>query len=313
MTLGLIGTFIRDRIVMLDGSEVGSIGGLYHSLANAAFLAPDSIKLLPVARVGEDFWSDIQSMLSDLPGIDGRGLIKVPQPNTQVTLIYKSQNRRDEISSQPMQPLQLEEVRPLRHADAILINMITGEDISLTALQWLAESTPALLYFDFHTMALARDLSGQRMFRKPPDWRDWLRVVDFVQMNQEEARLLADLESEYDFEGFRRFMQEVLHRLDCKGMNITLGENGVLAGLRSENGHIEIRQIPVPEPIEPVDVIGCGDAFSAAFLIHFLQFKDFFKAAAFGNRIASLNTTFKGSISREKFNQFVRPYANFEA
>ncbi|MDQ7063155.1 MAG: carbohydrate kinase family protein [candidate division KSB1 bacterium] len=313
MTIGLIGTFIRDRIVMLDGSEVKSIGGLYHSLANAAFLAPDGMRLLPVARVGADFWLDIQAMISELPQVDGQRLIRDEQPNTLVTLIYKSPNRRDEISTQPMRPLSTDDVLPLRQADAVLVNMITGEDISREALQWLAENSAALLYFDLHTMALDRDEAGRRVFRKPPDWQEWLRLVDFVQMNQEEARLLADLDSEYNIAGFRQFMHEVLTTLDCRGMNITLGENGALAGLYMNGNDVEIRHIPVPNSIEPVDIIGCGDAFSAAFLIHYLQTADFFQAVEFGNRIASLNTTFKGSINREKFNQYVRPYAHLEA
>ncbi|MDQ7054918.1 MAG: carbohydrate kinase family protein, partial [candidate division KSB1 bacterium] len=91
------------------------------------------------------------------------------------------------------------------------------------------------------------------------------------------------------------------------------GENGALAGLYMNGNDVEIRHIPVPNSIEPVDIIGCGDAFSAAFLIHYLQTADFFQAVEFGNRIASLNTTFKGSINREKFNQYVRPYAHLEA
>jgi sugar/nucleoside kinase (ribokinase family) len=57
-----------------------------------------------------------------------------------------------------------------------------------------------------------------------------------------------------------------------------------------------------------VDIIGCGDAFGAAFVAHFLRTKNFSAATRFANKVAGLNCTFMGSLTPEIYRQFVKPH-----
>jgi len=93
---------------------------------------------------------------------------------------------------------------------------------------------------------------------------------------------------------------------------VTLGSDGVLAARRGHQGRSRIRILaPQVQPQPVVDVIGCGDAFGAAFLVHYLRHRDFFAAAQFATTIATLNTTFLGSLTREKFEENIKHYADF--
>ena len=63
---------------------------------------------------------------------------------------------------------------------------------------------------------------------------------------------------------------------------------------------IGFEQVPAASVGTPVDIIGCGDAFGAGFLTHFLEHGDHVAAARFANVVAALNTTFIGSLTPEK-------------
>ena len=309
--IGVVGTFIRDRIITLEGRSVDSIGGLYHSVAYLCFLAGNDFRIVPLARVGQDFWPELQSAFSELPGLDAQHLIVAPQENTRVKLIYKSATERDEVTTEPMPPLGICEVKGLAAVKGILVNMISGEDLQLSALQWLARETAASLYFDLHTLALGRDAAGRRFYRMPPDWQDWIACGDFLQLNRDEARLLAGLPAGSGVEAFHDFLESLL-RLGPQGVLLTLGREGVVAAFRDRSQVTKIRKL-APKSVSgrPVDVIGCGDAFGAAFLAHYLRRGDFFEAAQFATTIATLNTTFLGSLTREQFEENIKHYANF--
>lgn len=309
-TLGLLGTFIRDRILPLKGPPVECVGGLYHSLAYAAFLAGDRMRIVPVARVGSDFWPQIEKTIAQLPCVDSAQLLIAERENTAVTLCYLRPTEREEITTEPMPPLQPEEVSGLECAGAILINMITGEDVALDTVRWLAEKTRALLYFDFHTLALGIDAKGRRYYRQPLNWQAWFDHVHIAQMNEGEAHCLSGARG---IPQLSAFMRELLQRPALQGVLITLGEQGVLAGWQHQDGTVQIRHLaPAIARSEVIDVIGCGDAFGAAFVTAFLDHGDFWRAATFANLIAGRNATFLGSVTREHFEEKVRSYATGE-
>ncbi len=306
--LAWVGTFIRDEICTLDGRKLESIGGLYHGLAYGAFLAGDSFDLYPLARVGEDFLPTLRRRLEELPGVHTELLIPDPQPNTTVRLVYRSQTERDEFTSPLLPSLDEDDCRVLADFDGIVINMISGNDLSLDALLWLKKHARGAIYFDYHTLALGITDEGRRYYRKPEHWETWLTTPDFVQMNEHEAALLGDLTAQ-DEEQLRRFISRVLLQ-GPRGVLVTLGERGVLAGERI-GAEVEIRQCRYDlENAEVRDIIGCGDAFGASFFSRLLLGEAFFPAVEFGTRIATLNTTFMGSVTATLFEEKVKPYAD---
>jgi sugar/nucleoside kinase (ribokinase family) len=88
--------------------------------------------------------------------------------------------------------------------------------------------------------------------------------------------------------------------------HITVGGGGSLL-FYHERGSVCCEQCP-PFKVSPiVDVIGCGDAFGAAFLVHFMRTRNFSTATDFANQVAGLNCAFMGSLTPEIFQKIVHP------
>lgn len=308
--IALLGTFIRDRIVPLTGPEVQCLGGLYHSVAFTSLLGDADFRIMPFARVGQDFFEIVQETLRPFANIDLSHLIIDSQKNTAVKLIYKTPTSRDEVTSALMAPLQPHELQACTQADGIVVNLITGGDVSLESVQWLSQNCDAPIYLDFHSLALGFDESGMRYYRRPSGWQDWLRAVDFVQMNEGEAACLSGTNN---FEDWLHFLHTCLDEFNLSGMHVTVGEHGVLSGTRGMDGRHLVKHVPgLSNGIVVRDIIGCGDAFGASFLVHYLTNNDYWAAVAFANQIAAHNTTFMGSITREIYSEHIQPYATFE-
>jgi sugar/nucleoside kinase (ribokinase family) len=305
--IGVIGSFIRDTIFTLNGKTIESLGGLYHGVAYLAQLAAADTLIQPLCHVGDDFYPTVREKLSRLGShIRFDHLHRVPQSNTQVKLIYRTKETRDEVTTTPMPPITSAEITAVAACDAVLVNLISGPDVELQALQALHASAPApLVYLDLHSLALGIDAAGKRYYRGIPNWPEWAAACDILQMNEREAATLAGFGEHATEEDLLKFghqlMAEKLH-----ACHITLGSAGSLLFYRE---HDQIRHEhcpPLPLP-QVVDIIGCGDAFGAAFLTHYLQTKNLSVAAHFANKVAGLNATFMGSLTPEVFQQVVEP------
>ena len=310
--IGVIGTFIRDTIITLDGKQTESIGGLYHSLAYLALLADTDTALQPLCHIGEDFYDTIQKTLTQFNRkIFFSSLYRLPRANTQVKLIYLSPETRDEVTSTTMPPITAGEIETLAGCDAVLVNLISGDDIALDAIKNLRKLTPSpLIYLDLHSRALGIDANGRRYYRPIPDWQEWVAACDWLQLNEREAATLGGLptnESVPAEELIRLGRQLVAERLH--GCHITLGSAGSLLFYR-QNEMIGFEQVPAASVGTPVDIIGCGDAFGAAFLTQFLKTKNFSAATHFANHVAGLNSTFMGSVTPEIFARLIKPQLN---
>ncbi|MCA9734198.1 MAG: carbohydrate kinase family protein [Deferribacteres bacterium] len=307
--IAFVSTFIRDEIIPLQGHPTQSIGGLYHGLAYAAFLAGEDTELYPVATVGEDFQDILLPRLGKLPRLNLEMLHFISQKNTAVRLKYISETERDEFTTAPMPPISGDRLIQLADFDAVLFNMVSGEELELETLQHFQHNANCLVYLDFHTLALARDTEGKRYPNCPENWQDWIRCVDYVQMNEKEAAILSGDDIRKDDVKAREFLQRLLG-LGVRGVLITLGDKGVLAGLRQNNGANEIQFFENPKSQSPVvDIIGCGDAFGAVFLLNFVKYQNFWQAIKKAMLIATFNTTFLGSITKEIFKEKIQPYA----
>jgi len=304
-TIGVVGTFIRDTIIPLSGAPVESIGGLYHTSAYLAHLLPGDRRVRLVCKLGEDYYDTVCAALGSFSNFELRFVQRLAIPNTQVRLIYRSSETRDEITSAPMPPVTAAEISPLTDCDVVLINLITGRDIELAALRALRRQTRALIYLDLHSLALGIDANGKRYYREVPAWRQWIAAVDVLQVNEREAATLAGHTgvSAPDIESFaRRLVDEGL-----RICHVTLASRGSLLVYR-DGGAIHTVQCPPLAVAHAVDIIGCGDAFGAAFVADYLVTKDPERAAHFANRIAGLNCTFMGSLTKLRFHQYIEPH-----
>lgn len=306
--IGVIGTFIRDTIITLDRREVQSIGGLYHVCAYLASLAETDFVIKPFCHIGEDFRAAVEAALARFgPQVQFDLMRSLPEPNTKVTLIYQTAETRDEITSPPMPPIRREQMAAVDGLDAVLVNLISGDDIELPAMQQLKARLPsALVALDVHSLALGIDANGRRYYHYVSDWQAWVNTCDILQVNEREAATLFGREtgaSDADLLAFGR-------RLVAQGprvCHITLGSRGSLVCYQ-RSGHVHHEHVSPMRPRHAADIIGCGDAFGAAFLVHVLRHEDVPAATRFANRVAGLNTTFMGSLTPELFQSHVKPY-----
>ncbi len=135
MKIGVLGTFNRDRIFPWKGAESSSIGGIFFTVSYLASLFDTATELCPVCYVGNDFAEELNRQLRPYPNISLDGLHPCDRDHVQVKLIYNSPQDRDEITTPLMPPLQWHHLQPLVDADVVLVNLISGADVELAALQ----------------------------------------------------------------------------------------------------------------------------------------------------------------------------------
>jgi adenosine kinase len=305
LKIGIVGTFIRDTIVPLSGPPVESIGGLYHTSAYLAHLLGNGHFVRPVCNLGDDFYDTVSSALGSFANFELSFIKRVPMANTQVRLIYRGPETRDEITSEPMPAVVADDLAPLADCDAVLINLITGRDIELSAVRALRERSRALVYLDLHSLALGIDANGKRYYREVPAWRQWVDSVDALQVNEREAATLAG-HDELTLPEIETFARRVIDD-GLRICNVTLASRGSLLAYR-DSGTVRTVHCQPQKLSEVVDIIGCGDAFGAAFVADYLATQDAEHAAHYANHIAGLNCTFMGSLTSQRFSQFIEPH-----
>lgn len=292
MKIGVIGTFIKDHIKLSTGDEVDSFGGIFYTVSILSNLISAGDEIYPVCYLGTDIYNSITQRLAELPGVKEYGIRKIDQPNTAVTLIYHTTEQRFEYLSHPLPPIELDHIRSIGVMDAWLVNFITGFEMSLPCFQQFRSQVPGLVYVDYHSLSLDIQPDGLRVLRYRPDWREWLSGIDVVQMNEAEAASVLNLSAPSDSQLSNLGCQ--ILELGVKVCHITRGSNGSFLFVKKGSKQ-EFYQIPAMPLKTVVDVTGCGDAFAAGFLVHYLNRGDALEATRYANRVAGLNCTFSGT------------------
>lgn len=282
----VVGTINKDLILPFGDVPIESFGGIFYDITFLAKLYPEAT-IVPVAYVGEDVASTVYAILEKLPNVSREGLLEAPQKNHKVILEYKSPLRREEKSVFPFPSLDWAQVAPHMDSDMIIVNMITGWDLKLAAFLKMAATARERIYLDLHYLTMGTDKLGRRFPRMPDHLADWLQNARFVQMNEDEYKLVAmDYRTESEF--FQNNFSE------DQVLLLTRDKNGATVVYRRDElvGHRDFPAYKIPRV---VDTTGCGDAFGAGFVTHFLKTKDIFEAVDFANLVAAANATLKGT------------------
>ena len=86
--------------------------------------------------------------------------------------------------------------KDLNQFDGILINMITGYDITLDQLNQIRNCFNGIIYFDVHTFSRGLDENYKRNFRFIPEFNKWASCIDIIQSNQMELFSVSKRKSE---------------------------------------------------------------------------------------------------------------------
>ncbi|MGB5107022.1 MAG: PfkB family carbohydrate kinase [Candidatus Zixiibacteriota bacterium] len=281
--IAVIGTINRDTVIRADKSRVEGFGGILYNLTALSRLLGNSAEIYPVANLGADHEREIRKRLGAFPNVLLPALETVAAANNHCQLTYTSVSEKAEVLRGWVGGVRRAKLRSVFDADYILVNFISGSDISTSNLKWLREKSSAIIYIDFHSRTLGRRANGQRFLRRPKDWREAVRCADILQMNDVEFELLAGEAPSQDSCG--QFVKTLLAKT-AQGLVVTLGSKGCFVTRRGKAG-IESKFIPAPRVNEVVDTTGCGDVFSGAFLAAFSQGLAFEDAAVLAVRAAS--------------------------
>ncbi len=300
MKITVIGHLCLDVIQHPDGSETQSYGGIFFSVATLANLLGPADTVAPVFGVGKEDYDALMGRLKAYPNIDASEIYQFSGPTNHVRLIYSSTSERTECSKNISEPIPLKRIRPHLDADLVLVNMISGFDITLDTFDEIRmevreANTP--LYLDVHSLTLGIKEDYTRFHRPVDLWRRWLFMLHAAQLNEEEAAILSP-----DQLNETSLANHTL-ALDTQALLITRGERGCTAFI-DEHKHMHRVEVPGLQIASSPDPTGCGDVFGAAYCAHFAKSRDIESSVYFANKVAALNAGLAGSQDIDRISSF---------
>jgi len=320
MKFGVIGEPCIDFIYR-GGKETKSLGGILYSAVSLAVMAGRD-EVYPVMNLGTDEFDNITSFLGKFKNIKQDFISKVEHKTRVVKLYYRGLEAgfedsktgkmktydREESSTEPTLPVDYKLIEPaLGMLDGLLINMVSGVDITLETLKKIRRNFSGYIHADLHNIVMKTDEKGNRTRSGIPDWEEWCAGSDTLQMNEAEMSAMTGKKlSEYDF------AERVLNTGNTnhgKALVVTRGKSGVSLFRKIDKkvvGEVysEIDKVDLPsiESHNFKDSTGCGDVFAAAFFLRTAQNKgkEYTLSLKYANRMAALKTALKGVEELDK-------------
>lgn len=297
------------------------MGGILYSVVSLAVVSGKNAEIYPVMNLGNDEFENVTGFLSRFPNIRHDLISKSEHRTRVVNLFYRDKDSvlnvpakktydREENSTEPTLPVEYEQIKMhLESFDGILINMVSGVDLTLGTLLNIRENFAGYIHVDIHNLVMNTFPDGRREQMPVMQWRKWVECCNTLQMNESEISVLTgDNVTEYET------AEKILSSGKVRSLVVTRGMQGVsLYELKSKvspynagEKHFELDKTDLP-PVESrkfADSTGCGDVFASAFFYSNAldQQNDLSKALHFANRLAGQNAALAGVEELFKLN-----------
>lgn len=279
---------VWDRIVPYGGAHVTEgWGGIGYGLAAAAAAAGEGWRIRPLVRVGGDVFRDALDFFESL-GVETGGVVETAEANNRVLLFYSSEDERTEQLTGGVRGWRQDELLPrLEGLDALLINFVSGFELSLDLLQSVRESFTGPIHGDLHSLFLGVAADGTRVPRALPGLTDWLACFDTVQVNEREAALMAGVDprrlasvSESEAALCVDAAIDLILDAGCRAALVTLGSAGARwavadgvdpgSALLDARAHLARGSVTI-QAVRGGDPTGCGDVWGGTFFPRLLD------------------------------------------
>jgi hypothetical protein len=314
MKFGVIGEPCID-FIHRGGKESKSLGGILYSSVSLAVIASGD-EVYPIMNLGTDEYDNIISFLGRFPNIKTDFINKAQHKTRVVNLYYKGLDvefecpetgkrktyDREENSTEPTLPIEYDWIRPaLNMLDGVLINMVSGVDITINTLQKIRKNFKGYMHLDIHNIVMQTDEHGGRTQSSINNWAAWCKSSDTLQMNESELHVITPEKlGEYEL------ADRVLTAGDenfGKALVVTRGKSGVSMFRKikkkvmgEEYFEIDKSDLAVIESNHFTDSTGCGDVFASSFFYRCISKgkHEYIASLNFANRMASVKTRIKG-------------------
>jgi len=279
MKIILIGHSIIDHF---DGpeNEISRPGGIFYSLIGIFPLAKAEDEIFLLTGWNKDTFNLFEKLYSKTNLTLQTRLRRCPKYFSISLVRKKGKEVYKNLSSQ----LSTEKISDWNQFDGILINMITGFDISLDQLKTIRKKFNGTIYFDVHTLSRGVGINLNREFRPIPDINEWLVNIDILQCNENELCTIIQDKSEIES------VAEIL-KMGVKIVIITKGGEG--AHLFYNFGGETNSYFVNPIKIKAVNKVGCGDIFGAAFFYTYISSGDVIESLKLANKAGAAAASMK--------------------
>jgi hypothetical protein len=311
--VGVIGSFVWDVIHGRDPRDapVEEWGGITYTLSAFDAALPGGWEMVPLVKVGFDLAPRAREFVRDLETVPPVAApIEVPHLNNRVSIHYQSDERRCERLTGGVPGWSWLGLKPLlADLDALYINLISGFELDLETAQLIRTHFKGPIYCDLHSLLLAVQPDGMRTLQPLPNPAAWCRCFDFVQVNEDEMRMMAP-----DPLG----LAAVAFSAGVKTLNVTLGKRGVVyfaapgferladlqrGDLQAAAGPIRTELVPAAPARHTIDgdPTGCGDVWGATYFSRLLAGENIAEAMRAALVAAAKNVDHRGASGLARY------------
>jgi len=259
MKLLVIGHAVLD-FIKSDDKHRKSAGGIFYTISALNRLKTNDDEIYLCSQFDDETYSYFKS---EFEKVNNKFLEKV-EKIPRVHLNLQKGRERHESYENISNNLSIN-LSDFNSFNGILINMITGFDITLDQLRYIRNNYSGLIYIDIHTLSRGLNEDYKREFKLIPDFKDWARGLDIIQVNQNELYTLSHKKSEL------AIIEEILE-YGVQVLCVTKGERGARVYYKNQN-EISSYFITARKIDEP-NIIGCGDVFGASFFYSYIRNKN---------------------------------------
>jgi len=308
--MGVVGTMVWDVIHGRDPRDlpVEEWGGIAYALAAFDAALPDDWELVPFIKVGADLAPHARDWLRTLKRLapDAQP-IEVPQRNNRVEIRYMDAERRSEVLHGGVPGWSWAGLAPLvKDVDALYVNFISGFEMDLETAQLMRQHVQVPLYGDLHSLLLGVAPGGLRIPQPMLNVDAWFRCFDFVQANEDEARLMSSDEMTLAATALREGVETLIVTLGARGLIYFVAPGfGDITDLRARGhfnksvGAIRTARVEAERDVERGvgDPTGCGDVFGATYFTRLVAGDTFDAAVRAASRAAARNFALRGATA----------------